>query len=254
MKIVVIGGTGLIGTKLVSRLRAAGHDVLAASPSSGVDTITGTGLADALAGARIVVDVANSPSFEDTAVLEFFRTAGRNLVAAETAAGVGHHVALSVVGADRLPDSGYLRAKVAQEELIKAAPVPYTIVRATQFFEFAGAIAQTAVDGDTVRLPAALLQPIAADDVAAALADIVPQPPVNGTVELAGPEKIGLDEFVRQFLHTAGTQHAVREVTTDVRARYFGAELDDSSLTPADGARIGATRFADWLGRLTDAR
>ena len=200
MKIVVIGGSGLIGTKLVNRLRQKGHEVVAASPNSGVNTITGEGLAEALAGAQVVVDVANSPSFEDKAVLEFFETSGRNLLAAEAAAGVGHHVALSVVGTDRLPDSGYFRAKMAQENLIKASGIPYTIVRSTQFFEFVGGIAQSGTDGQTVRLSPALLQPIVSDDVAAAMADVAVGAPVNGTVEIAGPEKVPLDELVRRFL------------------------------------------------------
>jgi uncharacterized protein YbjT (DUF2867 family) len=200
MKIVVIGGSGLIGTKLVNNLRQQGHEVVAASPSSGVNTITGEGLATALAGAQVVVDVANSPSWEDKAVLQFFETSGRNLLAAEAAAGVGHHVALSVVGTERLLASGYFRAKMAQENLIKASPVPYTIVRATQFFEFVGGIAQSATDGQTVRLSPALVQPIVSDDVAAALVQVVVDAPLNGTVELAGPDPIRLDELVRQFL------------------------------------------------------
>jgi uncharacterized protein YbjT (DUF2867 family) len=246
MKIVIIGGTGLIGSKLVNNLRQRGHEVVAASPASGVNTLTGEGLADALAGARVVVDVANSPSFEDRAVLEFFETSGRNLLAAEAAAGVGHHVALSVVGADRLPDSGYLRAKVAQEKLIRASRIPYTIVRSTQFFDFAGGIAQSATEGQTVRLPPALMQPIVSDDVAAALADIAVAEPRNGTIELAGPEPIRMDDLVRRFL---GAKGDARTVTTDAHARYFGTELNDRSLTPGANPRIGPTRFADWLGR-----
>jgi uncharacterized protein YbjT (DUF2867 family) len=246
MKIVVIGGTGLIGSKLVNNLRRQGHEVVAALPSSGVNTVTGEGLASALAGARVVVDVANSPSWEDKAVLEFFETSGRNLLAAEAAAGVTHHVALSVVGADRLPDSGYMRAKVAQEKLIKAGKVPYTIVCATQFFEFVGGIAQSATEGQTVRLPSALMQPIVSDDVAAALADIAVGEPRNGTIELAGPEPIRMDELVRRFL---GAKRDTRTVTTDTHARYYGAELNDQSLTPGDNPRIGRTRFADWLAR-----
>src|SRR5438034_1990385 len=198
MTTVVIGGSGLIGTKLVKHLRQHGHEVVAASPSSGVNTLTGEGLAEALTDAQVVVDVANSPSFEDKAVLEFFETAGRNLLAAEAAAGVGHHIALSVVGTDRLLASGYFRAKMAQENLIKASKLPYTIVRATQFFEFVGAIAQSATDGQAVRLPPALMQPIVSDDVAAAMAEIAVEKPVNGTVELAGPEPIRLDELVRR--------------------------------------------------------
>src|SRR5438132_11024271 len=197
MKIVVIGGSGLIGKKLVKNLRQQGHEVLPASPSSGVNTITGEGLAEALEGAQVVVDVANAPSWEDKAVLEFFETSGRNLLAAETAAGVGHHVALSVVGTDRLLASGYFRAKMAQENLIKGSPIPYTIVRATQFFEFVGAIAQSATEGQTVRLPPAMMQPIVSDDVAAALADIAVEQPSNGTIELAGPEPLRMGGLVR---------------------------------------------------------
>jgi uncharacterized protein YbjT (DUF2867 family) len=246
MTIVVIGGTGLIGSKLVNNLRQRGHEVVAAAPSSGINTLTGEGLADALAGARVVVDVANSPSFEDRAVLEFFETSGRNLLAAEASARVGHHVALSVVGADRLPDSGYMRAKVAQEGLIKASKLPYTIVRATQFFEFVGGIAESATDGQTVRLPPAPMQPIVSDDVAAALADVAVAEPSNGTVELAGPEPIRMDDFVRRFL---SAKRDSRKVTTDPHARYFGTELNDQSLTPGGNPRIGPTRFGDWLAR-----
>lgn len=246
MKIVVVGGSGLIGTKLVKRLEQKGHDVVVAAPNSGVNTITGEGLAEALAGADIVVDVANSPSFEDKAVLEFFETSGRNLLAAEAAAGVKHHVALSVVGADRLPDSGYLRAKVAQENLIKASKIPYTILRSTQFFEFVNGIAQSATDGQTVRLSPAHLQPIVSDDVADALADVTLAAPVNGTIELAGPERISLDELVRRFLRA---KHDARQVVADVHARYFGTELDDQSLTPGANPRIGRIRFDDWLGQ-----
>ncbi|MBF9131374.1 SDR family oxidoreductase [Plantactinospora sp. S1510] len=244
MKIVVIGGTGLIGSVLVTKLREGGHEVTAASPSSGVDTITGAGLAEALEGANVVVDVANSPSFEDGPVLEFFQTSGRNLLAAEAAAGVGHHVALSIVGADLIPDSGYMRAKVAQEELIKSAKTPYTIVRAPQFFEFVGAIAEGGAAGDTVRLPPAPMQPIAAADVSAALAEIAVDQPANGTIELAGPEQIRQDDFVRQFL---AAKQDTRQVVTDPDARYFGADVNDGSLVPAGPARVGATHFADWL-------
>jgi uncharacterized protein YbjT (DUF2867 family) len=247
MKIVVIGGTGLIGTKLVNKLRQGGHEVVAASPNSGVNTITGAGLAEALAGAQVVVDVANSPSFEDRAVLEFFETSGRNLLAAEATAGVRHHVALSIVGADRVADSGYLRAKLAQERLVKASKVPYTIVRSTQFFEFMSGIAKDATTGQTVRLSPALLQPIASDDVAAALADVTVGSPANGTIEIAGPERLGLAELVRRFL---GATKDARQVVADVHARYFGAELNDQSLTPGDSPRVGGTRFADWLSRL----
>ncbi len=251
MKIVVIGGSGLIGTKLVKNLRQHGHDVVAASPSSGVNTLTGEGLAEAVTGAQVVVDVANSPSFEAKAVLEFFETAGRNLLAAEATAGVGHHVALSVVGTERLLASGYFRAKMAQETLIKASPVPFTIVRATQFFEFVGSIAQSATDGQTVRLSPALVQPIVSDDVAAALVQVVVEAPLNGTVELAGPEPIRLDELVRRFL---SAHRDAREVTTDVHALYFGTELNDQSLTPGDNPRIGPTRFEDWLSRSMPTR
>src|SRR2546422_5268651 len=217
MKIVIIGGSGLIGKKLVKNLRQRGHEVVAASPSSGVNTLTGAGLAEALVGASVVFDVANSPSFEDKAVLEFFETSGRNLLAAEAAAAVAHHIALSVVGTERLLASGYFRAKMAQENLIRASPVPYTIVRATQFFEFVGGIAQSATDGQTVRLPPALMQPIVSDDVAAALADVAVEEPLNGTVELAGPEPIRLDELVRRYLSANRDE---RKVTTDVHARY----------------------------------
>ena len=246
MKIVVIGGSGLIGSKLVKNLRQLDHDVVAASPSSGVNTITGVGLAAGLTGAQVVVDVTNAPSWEDKAVLEFFETSTRNLLAAGAAAGVGHHVALSVVGTERLLQSGYFRAKMAQENLIKASKVPYTIVRATQFFEFVNGIAQSATDGQTVRLPPALMQPIVSDDVAAALADFTVGVPLNGTVELAGPEPIRLDELVRRFL---SVKQDARQVVADVHARYFGIELNDQSLTPGDNPRIGPTRFADWLSR-----
>ncbi|RVI89869.1 SDR family oxidoreductase [Sinorhizobium medicae] len=246
MKIVVIGGTGLIGSKLVGNLRERGHEVLAAAPNTGVDTITREGLAEALNGADVVVDVANAPVWEDKAVLDFFETSGRNLLAAEAAAGVRHHIALSIVGSERLPDNGYFRAKVAQENLIKASGIPYTILRATQFFEFVGGIAQSATAGQEIRLSPALIQPIASDDVAAALADVAVAPPVNGTVEIAGPEAIPLDELVRRFLRATEDQ---RKVLPDVHARYFGAVLDDQSLTPRDNPRIGAIRFEDWLGR-----
>ena len=251
MKIVVSGGSGLIGTKLVARLRQKGHEVVAASPASGVNTITGEGLAEALAGTQIVVDLANSPSFEDDAVLKFFETSGRNLLAAEASAGVKHHVALSVVGSDRLPDSGYLRAKMAQENLIKASGIPYTIVRSTQFFEFVSGIAQSATVGQTVRLSPALLQPIMSDDVADAMADATLGAPVNGTIEIAGPEKVPLDELVRRFLRA---KQDPRNVIADTHARYFGAELDDRSLTPSGKARIGATRFDDWLSHSSAQR
>ena len=248
MKIVVIGGTGLIGTKVVKNLTERGHDVVAASPNTGVNTITREGLAEALDCADVVVDVANAPIWEDKAVLEFFQTSGRNLLAAEAAAGVRHHVALSIVGSERLPDNGYFRAKVAQESLIKASGIPYTILRATQFFEFVGGIAQSATVGEEIRLSPALIQPIASEDVAAALADVAVAPPVNGTVEVAGPEAMPLDELVRRFL---GATLDTRKVVPDVHARYFGAFLSDRSLTPGQNPRIGAIRFEDWLGRST---
>jgi uncharacterized protein YbjT (DUF2867 family) len=246
MKIVVIGGTGLIGSKLVEELRAAGHDALAASPDSGVDTVTGEGLADALEDARVVVDVSNAPNWSDEAVMEFFQTSTRNILAAEATLGVDHHVALSVVGADRLADSGYMRAKVAQEDAIKAATIPYTIVRATQFFEFIGRIADSNSDAKTVRVPPVLIQPEAADDVAAALAVAAVGAPVNGIVELAGPERFRLDELARRVLSANGD---ARPVTADRGARYFGAMLDDRSLMPGDDARIAPTRFEDWLSQ-----
>lgn len=246
MKIVVIGGTGLIGTKLVDNLRQRGHEVVAASPRQGVNALTGEGLSAALAGAQVVVDVANSPSFEDEAVMSFFVTSGRNLLAAEAAAQVKHHVALSVVGSDRMLASGYFRAKIAQENLIKASAIPYTIVRATQFFEFVGAIAQSATEGQSVRLPPALMRPIASDDVAAILADVATAEPANGTVEIAGPESIRMDELVRRFL-AAGND--VRQVTTDPESLYFGTPMNDRSLVPGEDPRLGPTRFADWLSR-----
>ena len=244
MKIVIIGGSGLIGKKLVNNLRKHGHEVVAASPSSGVNTLTGEGLAEAVTGAQVVVDVANSPSFEDKAVLEFFETSGRNLLVAEAAAGVGHHVALSVVGTDRLLASGYFRTKMAQENLIKASKIPYTILRSTQFFEFVSGIAQSATDGQTVRLSPALVQPIVSDDVAAALADVAVEEPLNGTIELAGPEPIRLDELVRRFL---SANRDARKVTTDAQALYFGTKLNDQSLTPGNNPRLGPTHYKDWL-------
>jgi uncharacterized protein YbjT (DUF2867 family) len=244
MKIVVIGGSGLIGKKLVPILRELGHEAVPASPSSGVNTLTREGLTEALAGAGVVVDVENSSSFADADALEFFQTSTRNLLAAESAAGVGHHVALSVVGADRLPDSGYMRAKVAQERLIAAAKVPYTIVRATQFFEFLGGIAPPPAEGDTVRLPTAPMQPMAADDVAAAMAEVAVGAPVNGIVELAGSEALPIAEFVGRFLAASGD---TRTVVADPQARYFGAALDDRGLNPGDNPRVGPTRFKDWI-------
>ncbi|WP_095129083.1 SDR family oxidoreductase [Pseudomonas sp. Irchel s3h14] len=248
MKIVVIGGTGLIGSKLVQNLRERGHDVLAASPSTGVNSITREGLAQAMDGAEVVVDVANAPSWEDQAVLEFFETSSRNLLAAEAAAGVRHHVALSIVGSERLPENGYFRAKVAQENLIKASGIPYTLLRATQFFEFVGGIAQSATVGDEICLSPALIQPMASDDVVAALTDVALAAPINGTVEVAGPEAMPLDELVRRFLRA--TQDT-RKVVPDVHARYFGAVLDDQSLTPGKNPRLGAIRFEDWLSQST---
>jgi len=245
MKLVVIGGTGLIGSKLVARLREHGHDALAAAPATGVDTITGEGLAAALEGAEVVVDVSNSPSFEDGPVLEFFRTSTGNLLAAEAAAGVGHHVAMSVVGCDRLPDSGYLRAKLVQERLIEQSGRPYSIVRSTQFFEFVKAIAEEATIGDTVRLSPALIQPIAADDIAAEVGKVAVGAPRNGVVEVGGPEAFPLDELVRRALVARDDP---RTVVADPSARYFGTVLGERSLVPGDGAVIAATRFEDWLG------
>jgi uncharacterized protein YbjT (DUF2867 family) len=246
MKIVVIGGSGLIGTKLVKLLRERGDEALPAPPSSGVNSVTGEGLAEALAGAQVVVDVTNSPSWEDKAVLEFFERSTRNLLAAEAAAGVGHHVALSVVGTERLLQSGFFRAKIEQERLIKASKIPYTIVRSTQFFEFVDGIAQSATDGQTVRLSPAHIQPIVSDDVAAALAEVTLQAPVNGMIEIAGPERLGLDELVRRFLRA---KQDARQVVTDVHARYFGIDVNNQSLTPGDNPRLGPTRFDEWLRR-----
>ena len=246
MKIVVIGGTGLIGSKVVDDLRARGHEVIAASPACGVNTITGEGLANAVAGAAVVVDLANSPSFEDKAVLEFFETSGRNLFAAERKAGVGHHVALSVVGTDRLAQSGYFRAKIAQEKLIRESGVPYTIVHSTQFFEFLGGIAQAGTDGQTVRLSPASFQPIASDDIAAAVAQFALGEPRNGIVEVGGPEKVRLCDMVQRFLSAT---HDPRKVIEDAGARYFGAELNDDTLVPGAGARLGTTTFEAWFSR-----
>jgi len=254
MKIVVIGGSGLIGTKLVNNLRQRGHEVVAASPSTGVNTLTGEGLAKALDGAQIVVDVANSPSFEDKPALEFFETSGRNLLAGEAAAGVKHHVALSVVGTDRLLGSGpgslsgYFRAKMAQENLIKASGIPFTIVHATQFFEFVKSIAQSTSDGSTVRLSSVLMQPIVSDDVAAAVADVALGKPMNGMIEVAGPDRIRQDELVRQYLSATGD---ARKVITDVHAGYFGIEVNDQSLVPGNNPRLGPTHYKDWLKRST---
>ncbi len=244
MKIVVIGGSGLIGTRLVANLRQRGHEVVAASPRSGVNAVTGEGLPEALAGADVVVDVANSPSFEDGPVMEFFAKSSRNLLAAEKAAGVGHHVALSIVGAERLPDSGYMRAKVEQERLIRESGVPYTILRATQFFEFLEGIAASGMVDGVVHLPATAFQPVAADDVAAALTDVALAAPLNGMQELGGPESLPMCDFVRRALEGKGD---VRKVIADPKARYFGEELNDHSLVPEKNARIGTVRFQEWL-------
>ena len=244
MKIIVIGGTGLIGTKVVAKLREKGHEAVAAAPSTGVNSITGEGLAEAFAGAQVVVDVANAPVWEDQAVLDFFTTSGRNILSAESAASVGHHVALSVVGTDRLLGSGYFRGKMAQENLITASAVPYTIVRATQFFEFVKGIAQAATEGHSVRVPSAMMQPIAAEDVADAMVDAALGQPLNGMVETAGPELIRQDELIRQFLVTTGDP---RTVLTDDGALYSGVVLNDRSLTPGADPRLGSIRFGDWL-------
>jgi uncharacterized protein YbjT (DUF2867 family) len=246
MKIVVIGGSGLIGKKLIPLLRGAGHEAVSASPSSGVNSLTGAGLSEVLAGADVVVDVTNSPSWEDAAVMAFFDTSTRNLLAAERAAGVGHHVALSVVGADRMPDSGYMRAKVKQESLIQAGGVPYSVVRATQFFEFLGGIADSGAEGDTVRLSTAPMQPMAADDVAAALADVAVGAPLNATVEIAGPEKMSIAEFVGQFLTASGDK---RKVIADPKALYYGAVMGSRGIAPGANPRLGPTRFEEWFRR-----
>ena len=246
MKIVVIGGSGLIGSKLVRKLRKHDHEVVAASLDSGVNTLTGEGLAEAIVGAAVVVDVSNSPSFEDAAVLKFFETSTGNLLAAETAAGVGHHVALSVVGTEQLSESGYFRAKIAQEKLIRRSPIPYSIVHATQFFEFINRIADDATDGNTVRLAPVLIQPIAAEDVASAVGNISVWSPSNGIVEVAGPQEFRLDELIRRVLNERDDP---REVITDPHARYFGAELGERTLLPGDDARLAETRFDDWLSQ-----
>jgi uncharacterized protein YbjT (DUF2867 family) len=246
MKIVVIGGSGLIGSKLVNKLRESGHEAVAASPTSGVNTLTGEGLAEALKGASVVVDVSNAPSWEDAAVLKFFETSTRNLLISEAAAGVGHHVALSVVGTERLLESGYFRAKIAQENLIKGSSIPYSIIRATQFFEFVKSIADLSTDGNEVRLPPALIQPMAADDVASAVGRIAMGSPVNGTVEVAGPEQFRLDELIRRGL---AARKDPREVITDPHARYYGVKVSESTLVPGDDARLGETRFENWLSQ-----
>ncbi|AWI60400.1 SDR family oxidoreductase [Sinorhizobium fredii] len=249
MKIVIIGGTGLIGSKTVDRLRKQGHEVIAASPNTGVNTITGEGLAEALAGTDVVIDLANSPSFEDKAVMEFFETSGRNLMAAEKVAGVKHHIALSVVGTERLQESGYFRAKLAQERLIKASSIPYTIVHSTQFMEFLGGIAQSGTVGDKVHLSPAYVQPIASDDVAGAMADVALARPVNGTIEIAGPERSRLSDLVGRYLKAMGD---ARKIEPDPEARYFGARLEDGSLVTDNNPRLGRITFEEWFA--TSAR
>jgi len=244
MKIVVIGGTGLIGSKVVEKLRLQGREAIVAAPSTGVDTLTGEGLAEILKDAPVVVDVSNSPSWEDNAVMKFFETSTRNLLAYEAAAGVGHHVALSVVGSERLLESGYFRAKIAQEKLIKSSSIPYSIVRATQFFEFIKGIADFSTDGNTVHLPPALIQPMAAEDVASAVCGIALGSPLNGTIEIGGPEKFRLDELVRQGL---AARKDPRKVVADPQARYYGIKLSETTLIPGGHAQVGGTRFEDWL-------
>ena len=244
MKIVIMGGTGRVGRKLGSILKAKGHEILAASPSTGVDSVKGTGLSEALAGAEMLIDVTNSPSFADDDVMAFFRNSTTNLLGASKAAGVSHYIAPSVVGTDRVPDSGYLRAKHAQEQLIEFAGIPYTILRATQFFEFLGAIADSATEGDEVYLPTARFQPLAADDVATALAGVATRAPENGVVEVAGPEAMSMAKFVQNFLSAKGDR---RKVIPDAKAKYFGAVLDKDDLVPAGTYISGATRFADWI-------
>ena len=247
MKIVVIGGTGLIGSKTVAILRQGGHEVMAASPQSGINTITGEGLKEALAGAQVVIDLANSPSFEDEAVLEFFKTSGSNLLAVEAAAGgIRHHVALSIVGADRSPDNGYFRAKVAQERLIETSGIPFTIIRSTQFLEFLGGIAASSGDGNIVRLSPGLFQPIAADDVAAIVADVALAAPRNGIIEIAGPERAPFNKIIARYLKAIGDP---RKVVSDPEARYFGGRVEEYSLVPLGEARLGRISFDEWLRR-----
>jgi len=246
MKIVVIGGTGLIGSKLVTKLKASGHEAVASAPNTGVNTLTGEGLAEVLKGAQVVVDVSNSPSFEDVAVMNFFQTSTRNLLSYEAAAGVGHHVALSIVGSERLPDSGYLRAKVEQEKLIKEGSIPYSIIHSTQFFEFVKRIADEATTGNSVHMPPVLFQPIASDDVVSALFEVATSSPLNGAIEIAGPEAFRFDELIRLQLRTLND---AREVVADPQARYFGTELSERSIVPGDSAQLGETRFGDWLKR-----
>jgi uncharacterized protein YbjT (DUF2867 family) len=250
MKIVVIGGTGLIGSKVVANLKQKGHEALAASPNTGINTITGEGLKQAMAGAQVVVDLANSPSFEDKAVLEFFETSGRNLLAAEAAASVRHHVALSIVGTDRTPDNGYFRAKVAQEKLVKASGIPYTIVRSTQFLEFLGAIAASGAVGNIVRISPGLFQPIAAEDVAANVADVALAPPRNGIIEIAGPERAPFNEIVARYLKAVGDP---RDVVRDLEARYYGGRVEQHSLVPLGEARLGRIGLDEWLRRARPA-
>ncbi len=248
MKIVVIGGTGLIGSGLVTKLKALGHEAVAAAPNTGVNTLTGEGLAEVLKKAQVVVDVSNSPSFEDAAVMNFFQTSTGNLLAYEAAAGVGHHVALSIVGSERISDSGYMRAKVAQEKLIKEGPIPYSIIHSTQFFEFTKRIADEATTGNSVRVPPVLFQPIAADDVVSAVAKVAISSPLNGSIEIAGPEQFRFDELIRQRLSDLNDS---REVIADPHARYFGAEMSEDSLVPIGEAQLGETRFEDWLNSST---
>jgi uncharacterized protein YbjT (DUF2867 family) len=246
MKIVVIGGTGLIGSKSVPILRQGGHEAVAASPNTGVNSITGAGLKEAMAGTQVVIDLANSPSWEDKAVLEFFETSGRNVHAAEAAAGVRHHVALSIVGTDRTPDNGYFRAKVAQEKLIRASGIPYTIIRSTQFMEFLGGIAASSTKGNTIRLSPGLFQPIAADDVAAIVAEVALAAPRNGIVEIAGPERAPFDEIVARYLKAIGDP---REVVRDPEARYYGGRVEERSLVPLGEARLGRIGLDEWIRR-----
>ena len=246
MKIVVIGGTGLIGSKTVAILRQGGHEVVAASPQSGINSITGEGVKEAVAGAQVVIDLANSPSFENKAVLDFFETSGRNLLAAEAAAGVGHHIALSIVGTDRTPDNGYFRAKVAQEKLIESSGIPYTIIRSTQFLEFLGAIANSSTDGNRIRLSPGLFQPIAADDVAVLVADVALAAPRNGIVEIAGPERGPFNDIVARYLKGLGDP---REVVSDPEARYWGGRVEEHSLVPLGEARLGRIGLDEWLRR-----
>ena len=251
MKIVVIGGTGLIGSKVVEKLRVQRHEAVAASPNTGVNTLTGEGLAEVLKGAPVVVDVSNAPSWEDNAVMNFFETSTRNLLTQEKLAGVGHHVALSVVGSDRMLESGYFRAKIAQENLIKSSSIPYSIVRATQFFEFIKGIADVSTDGNTVRLPSVLIQPMAADDVASAVCRAALGSPLNGTFEVGGPQSFHLDEWVRQGLVA---RNDPREVVADPQARYYGIRVIKNTLIPGADARLGETRFEDWLSPAMSSR